>query len=61
MCTAVEEITKIVQKQPADSTYDEILRELTFARMIEKGLNDSRTGKLISDGEMKKRIRSWRR
>jgi len=27
---------------PDDSYYDEILKELTFARMIEKGLDDSK-------------------
>ena len=50
---------KIVQSQPDDSSYEDILRELTFKRMIEKGLEDSRARRLISDDEMKKRIRSW--
>jgi len=59
MKTAREEITQIVQSLPEDSTYDEILRELAFARMVEKGLQDSREGKVISNEEMGKRIRSW--
>ena len=54
-----EEIVKIVQSQPDDSTYDEILRELAFKRMIERGLKDSDEGRTISNEEMKRRIRSW--
>jgi DnaJ-domain-containing protein 1 len=35
MASAKEQMTKIVQDQPEDSSYDEILRELALARMIE--------------------------
>lgn len=59
MKTAREEITQIVQSLPEDSTYDEILRELAFARMVERGLQDSRDGKVISNEELNKRIRAW--
>ena len=41
MPSAKEQITHIVQEQPEDSSYDEILRELALARMIERGLEDS--------------------
>ena len=59
MKTAREEITQIIQSLPEDSTYDEILRELAFARMVEKGLQDSRDGKVVSNEELDKRIRLW--
>ncbi len=59
MANAKEKMTEIIQQQPDDSSYDEILRELAFARMIEKGLEDSRSGRTISDEEMKRRIQSW--
>ena len=36
MPSAKEQIAKILQDQPDDSSYDEILRELAFARMIER-------------------------
>ena len=42
MPSAKEQITHIVQEQPEDSSYDEILRELALARMIERGLENSR-------------------
>jgi len=41
MPSAKEQIAHIVQEQPEDSSYDEILRELALARMIERGLEDS--------------------
>lgn len=60
MATA-KEMTEIIQQQPDDRSYDEILRELAFARMVERGLLDSRSGRTISDDEMKRRIQSWRK
>ena len=61
MLTAKEEMTKIIQEQPDDCSYDEILRELAFARMIERGLEDSRAKRTISNGEMKRRIQTWQK
>jgi predicted transcriptional regulator len=60
MASAKEQMTKIVQDQPEDSSYDEILRELALARMIERGLEDSQAGRIISDEEMRHRISTWR-
>lgn len=56
MLSAKDEIAKIIQEQPDDSSYDEILRELAFARMIERGLLDSRHNRTISNDEMARRI-----
>ena len=61
MSSAKEQITHIVQEQPEDSSYDEILRELAFARMIERGLEDSQAHRTISDKEMRQRIRTWQK
>ncbi len=60
MPSAKEQITKILQDQPDDSSYDEILRELAFARMVEKGLVDSDAGRTISHEETGRRIKTWR-
>ncbi|MBS1257692.1 MAG: hypothetical protein MAG551_00737 [Candidatus Scalindua arabica] len=56
-----EQMTRIIREQPDDSSYDEILRELAFARMIERGLEDSQSKRTISNDEMKHRIRRWRK
>ncbi|MCH7910322.1 MAG: hypothetical protein IIB38_11975 [Candidatus Hydrogenedentes bacterium] len=59
MATAKDELTKLIQEQPDDSSHDEILRELTFNLMIQRGLKDSDESKTISNEEMAHRIRSW--
>ncbi len=61
MAIVKEKMTKIIQEQPEDSSYDEILRELAFARMVEQGLKDSRAGRTISNEEMEHRIRTWQK
>jgi hypothetical protein len=58
MPSAKEQIAKILQDQPGDSSYDEILRELAFARMVERGLADSDVRKTISHEEMGRRIKA---
>jgi hypothetical protein len=52
MDSAKTQMLRIIQKQPEDSSYDEILRELVLARMIERGLKDSQSGRIITDREM---------
>jgi len=59
MQTVKEKIAEIVMAQPDDATYEEIMRELAFERMIERGLADVRSGRIISDEEMSHRIRTW--
>lgn len=60
MVIAKEVMTKIIQEQPEDASYEEIMRELAFERMVERGLEDSRKGRIISNEEMEQRIRSSR-
>ena len=50
---------KIIDSLPDDSSYDEILKELAFNRMVERGLSDSKNGKTISNDEMKHRLKQW--
>ncbi len=59
--TAKERITKVVLSQPEDATYDEIMRELAFAKMVDRGLDDARAGRMISNDEMAERIRTWQK
>ncbi len=50
---------KVIDSLPDDSSYEEILKELAFNRMIERGLEDSKNGKTITNDEMKHRIKQW--
>jgi hypothetical protein len=59
--TPKEELRRLIDEQPEDSSYEEILRELAFAWMVERGLEDSRAGRTITHDEMRKTIESWRK
>ncbi len=61
MLSAKEQACKIINEQPDDSSYDELIRALAFARMVERGLEDSDAKKTISNADMKHRIGTWRK
>ncbi len=61
MSTAKDQIKQILESQPDDSSYDDILRELAFKRMIIKGMSDQKSGAVISNEDMKERIREWQK
>ena len=61
MITVKEKMTEVIKSQPDDASYDEIMRELAFQRMVERGLDDSRQGKVIDNEEMQRRIQSWQK
>lgn len=54
-----ERMIKIIESQPPDSTWEEIMRALTFEKMVERGIEDSEAGRLISHKEMRRKIESW--
>lgn len=59
--TPKDQLRRVIDEQPDDSSFEEILKELAFAAMIERGLADSRAGRAISHEEMQKTIESWRK
>ncbi|WP_429885846.1 hypothetical protein [Geoalkalibacter halelectricus] len=61
MTTIKDKMKDIIQSQPDDSTYEEILRELAFARMVDLGMSDYRNGRVVSNDEMEHRIRTWQK
>jgi len=61
MSNVKETMTEVIQSQPEDATYEEIMRELAFERMVARGLTDSRDGRHISDEDMERRIRTWQK
>ena len=60
MATAKEQIARLLEQQPEDSSFEEIVRELAFGMMVQRGLMDSDKGRTIPDEEMRRRIRQWR-
>jgi len=59
MSTVKEELTRLIQGQPEDSLREEIVRELAFHVMVERGLADSDGKRTISSEQIGQRIRSW--
>lgn len=57
--TAKGIMIKAIQAQPDDNSYDELLRELAFHRMVQRGLEDSRHGRTISEDELDEEIKKW--
>ena len=61
MSNVKEKMTEVIQSQPEDATYEKIMRELAFEKIIERGLSDSRSGRVVSNEEMERRIRTWQK
>jgi predicted transcriptional regulator len=59
MSKAKEELAHLIQQQPEDSSREEIVRELAFHVMVQRGLADADAGRSISNEEMGRRIRTW--
>ena len=61
MSTVKQKMSDVIQSQPDDASYEEIMRELAFERMVDRGLEDSRKGRTISNEDMEHRIRTWQK
>jgi predicted transcriptional regulator len=61
MSLVKERMSAVIQEQPEDASYEEVLRELAFEQMIERGLEDSRAGRVLSSDEVRARVKSWRK
>lgn len=60
MSTAKDDLTRLIQQQPEDSSREEIIRELAFHAMVRRGLADADSKCSMSNKEMRRRIRTWR-
>ena len=61
MSTAKDELKALLDAQPEDSSSEELVRELAFHLMVQRGLADSDSRRTISNAEMERRIRSWQK
>ncbi|WP_089728274.1 hypothetical protein [Candidatus Thiosymbion oneisti] len=59
MSTAKELVREVLETQPEDVSYEEIIRELAFDRMVERGLDDVRANRVIDSEEMSEQIKQW--
>jgi hypothetical protein len=56
-----DDAIELLKGLPADSTYDDVLREIIIARAIKRGLADFEAGRVVSHEEAVERVRSWRK
>ena len=61
MATPKEQLRRIVDQQPDDSSYEEIVREVAFAAIVERGLADAREGRVSTHEDTRQAIESWRK
>lgn len=55
-----DELVQVIQRHPENSSHEEIVHELAFHIMVQRGLTDADSGRIIRNEEMGRRIRTWR-
>lgn len=61
MSVTKEKMKQVIESFPEDATYEEIMRELFFERMVDRGMEDVREDRIISNDEMDQLIRTWKK
>lgn len=59
MISIKESAKKIIDDLPDDVSYDELIKELIFKQMIERGIKDSHENRVITDEELGREIEKW--
>lgn len=54
-----QRVLDIVNGMPENSTIDEILHEVLFQRMMDKGVEDYKAGKVLTTEELREQAKSW--
>ncbi len=56
-----ERVIAIVREQSDESSYDDILRELAFERLVHRGLGDLASGYLLDTADVLATFKKWQR
>jgi hypothetical protein len=59
MVTVKERAKMVIDDMPDDVSIDEILQELAFQLMVERGIIDSDQNRVISDTQLASEIDQW--
>lgn len=59
MSTAKEEVRKILDQLPDDSSFEDIQYHIYVREKIEGGLKDVREGRVLSQEEVEQRMSKW--
>ena len=50
---------RIINDLPEDASYDEVIAEIQFRKMVELGIQDSKDNKVISTAKLRQEITKW--
>jgi predicted transcriptional regulator len=59
MSTAKEEVRKILDPLPDDSSFEDIQYHIYVREKIERGLKDVEAGRLLTEQEVERRMSRW--
>ena len=59
MSTAKEEVRKILEQIPDDSSFEDIQYYIYVREKIERGLEDIEKGRIIDQEEIERRMNKW--
>lgn len=59
MASARKKAISIIKKLPEDSSLETIIDKLRFVEMVEKGMEDLESGKVMPEEEAKKVLAKW--
>ena len=59
MATAKEEVRKLLDQIPDDSSFEDIQYHIYVREKIERGLKDAKEGRLVSQEEVERRMLKW--
>ena len=57
--TEKERILKLIENLPDTATIDDIMDELYFRQVVNRGLADVAAGRIVSHEEAKRRLSKW--
>ncbi|HEX7401144.1 MAG TPA: hypothetical protein VF369_03105 [candidate division Zixibacteria bacterium] len=59
MASAREKTISIIKELPEDSSLETIIDKLRFVEMVEKGIEDLESGRVMPEEEAKKVLAKW--
>jgi predicted transcriptional regulator len=59
MRTAKEEVKKLLERIPDEASFEDIQYHIYVREKIERGLNDVKAGRVLSQEEVERRMNKW--
>lgn len=59
MSNAKDEVIQILQKLPADATYEDIQYHIYVREKVEKGLQDVQAGRTLTQFQVEEKMAKW--